>query len=110
MSPTRRSTLEVEDALLTAGTQLGMKTLLLRMVAANLPDAPWVSDLEYEPATRTARASHLCGAACPADATSCLTAFKVEDAVTKRTGEVLLVQTVEREGPQSIRVHLRPME
>jgi hypothetical protein len=112
VAATLKSSLEVEDALLKASERLGMRVLLLRLVAAELPDNPWLLDLHTEPrgAMILARTTHLCGPACEAAPTACLTAFKVEDAITKRTGHVMAIHGVERDGAHGLRVTLRPVD
>lgn len=112
MAATLKSSLEVEDALLRASDRLGVRVLLLRLVATELPDNPWLLDLRVERSgdEAVARTTHLCGGACVADATGCLTAYKVEDAVTKRAGEVMAITRVERDGPAGLRVTLRAVE
>jgi hypothetical protein len=112
VAATLKSSLEVEDALLRAGDRLGARVLFLRLVAAELPDNPWLLDLQVERRGEDAiaRTTHLCGGACVADLTGCLTAFKVEDAVTKRTGTVMALSGVERDGADGLRVTLRPVE
>ena len=112
MAATLKSSLEVEDAILRASDRLGVRVLFLRLVAAELPDNPWLLDLQVERRGdhSVARTTHLCGAACAADVTGCLTAYKVEDAVTKQTGVVMAISAVERDGPEGLRVTLRPVE
>jgi hypothetical protein len=110
VGPTPASSLEVEDALLRAGTKLGLRAFLLRLVAAELPDNPWLVDLHVQPQAEgvVARASHLCGPACNAVPDGCLTAFKVEDAVTKRTGVLHQLRAVRAEG-RAVVVELDPV-
>jgi len=111
VAPTPASSLEVEDALLRVGERLGLKVMLLRLVAAELPDNPWMLDLSLEDEADLVRArtSHLCGSSCQASRSGCLTAFKVEDVVSKRTGRVMAIEHVERDGPERIAIVLRPL-
>src|SRR5581483_7824076 len=103
VAPTPASSLEVEDALLRVGERLGLKVMLLRLVAAELPDNPWMLDLSLEDEADLVRArtSHLCGSSCQASRSGCLTAFKVEDVVSKRTGRVMAIEHVSATGPSA---------
>ena len=110
MPATLKSSLEVEDALVAVGEKMGMKVLLLRLVAANLPDNPWLTDLEIQRDgdAATVSTTHLCGAKCRFDASGCLTAFKIEDAVSKKLGELMRIRAVEPDGADRLRVRLVP--
>jgi hypothetical protein len=111
VAATRQSSLEVEDALLRAGERLGMKVILLRLVAAELPDNPWLLDLrvERDGPNAMARATHLCGEGCRMEATGCLTAFKIEDAVSKTMGQVMSIASLARGPGDEVRVALAPL-
>jgi hypothetical protein len=89
-----------------------MKVMLLRLVAAELPDNPWLTDLrvERQGPFAIARATHLCGPGCAAEPRGCLTAFKVEDAVGKQRGELMSIARIDREGPDQLRVLLAPVD
>jgi len=107
-----KSSLEIEDALLRVGDRLGMRVLLLRMVAAELPDNPWLLDLRvaHEGSLATAETTHLCGSSCTLDTEGCLTAFKVEDAITKQTGELYAITAIEPGEANGIRVTLKRLD
>ena len=93
MTPDRASTLL--QAIRRAGLGLGIEGVLLRLVAAELPENPWLADLALTDDGNTVivRARHTCDQACDGVTTACLTAFAIEHMVGTRHSRPYAVES-----------------
>ncbi len=87
---------ELHGAMLRAAGKLGIGGLLLRVVASELAPSSWLSDLSIkeEGDTVVGHTTHRCGSECPGTPEGCLTAYKVEETITRRRGRAHRIDSV----------------
>lgn len=93
-------TRDIWPALLSAASKLGIDAILLRMIAMELPDNPWSDELTVFETDEgfLVHTPHRCGEACPLTAEACLTAFKVEDYISRHKGRPYKIVSVKGRG------------
>jgi hypothetical protein len=112
---TSRSPLTGEEfaaAMVRAARKLGLESTFLRLVAAELPDDSWLSACalsESDDGSVVAAAEHFCLGECGNLPGHCLTALKIEEAVSRRMGRPYAVESATREA-RRLSLRLRPFE
>ncbi len=99
----------VQEALARAAEKLGLGSFLLRLVASELPEHPWLSHVlaHWEGDGVKVRSLHICGPPCSLEPGSCLTALKLEEMVSRSQGRLFAVASLRSVGGD-VEVLLRP--
>lgn len=82
-----QATFELVEAMLSAASKLGIQGIFRRLVVAELPDNPWLREIEIdaeEAGNIVVRARHLCPPSCAVTLKQCFTALKIEDLLCKK--------------------------
>jgi len=90
------ATFELVEAMLSASSKLGIQGIFRRMVVAELPDNPWLREIEMNEegaGNIVVRARHLCPPSCPVTVKQCFTALKIEEMVCKKSAKPYAVSS-----------------
>ena len=97
------------DAMLATARKLQIEGIFLRTVAAELPNNPWLSGMRYSEndSVVTVQTRHQCPSHCARTAMKCLTALKVEEAVSTRKARPYIITSLSVAGTD-LEIQLHP--
>lgn len=104
-----QATIELVDAAFSAASKLGIQGLFRKLLVAELPDNPWLKEIEIndeDAGNIFVKARHLCTPRCPINLRECITALKIEDMICKKKSEPYSIASVRPAGTR-VKVLLR---